>query len=767
MPRKTVSQNKPKRFSWRALFLVSLGFCIPLCGYLVYLDRVIVQQFEGKRFSLPARVYSRPLELFPGKDITAKQLAFELKKLNYTRHANIVRSGQFKSSATAFEIFIRPFTFWDGVQEASHIKIVLGDNNVKQIRNLATQENVDLIRLDPIQIGGIYPNQGEDRILVRLEQVPKSLLNALIATEDKRFYQHYGVDPKAVLRAITTIFTGQRIQGGSTLTQQLVKNFFLTQERTISRKLKEMIMAVLLEIHYSKEDILETYLNEVYFGQDRNRAIHGFGLASHFYFSRSIEHLDVHQSALLVGLLKGPTYYNPRKHRKRAEQRRNIVLKALLDQKYIDKKIYKKSFNTPVAVSKLPEKGQSPYPAFLDLVVRQLKRDYRENDLRSEGLRIFTTLNPYFQEISENALGTKLNSLEKSLALPKNHLQGSVVLVDVNTGEVEGLVGDRKVKYQGFNRALDASRQIGSLIKPAIYLTALSQTGNFHLASPLDDSPFTWHEPGVNDWQPQNYDKKFHGEVPLWIALAKSYNVAAARLGTDLGVSNVMNTVHRLGIEKSLPNYASGLLGTVHLSPYEVTQMYHTIANGGFKMPFRAIREVTTMEGEPLNRYHLSVDPAVATEPNYLIVRGLQKVVTQGTASGLPHALKKHLQPAGKTGTTDELRDSWFAGFTGDKVGVVWVGNDDNQSVQLTGSSGALKIWSEIFNRLPAKPIDLITPEKIEYLGVSKTAGFLAVDACHNTHTLPFHSDSIDHQRQYCGRKSKNRIKSWFKGLFN
>ncbi len=767
MPKKKPHKRQFLRFSWRALFLISLGFSLPLMAYVAYLDRVVVSQFEGKRFSLPARVYARPLELHPEKIITPTQLSSELKQLNYARVATLTTPGQFRSSFTRFSIFVRPFIFWDGEQSARQINVELKGNRIARILDADTNENLDLVRLDPIRIGGIYPNHGEDRTLVRLGQVPNFLVDALIATEDKRFYQHYGVDPKAVLRAFTTLFTGQRVQGGSTLTQQLVKNFYLTQERTIRRKLKEMIMAVLLELHYGKDEILETYLNEVYFGQDRNRAIHGFGLASQFYFSRNIEHISVNQAALLVGLLKGPAYYNPRKYPKRAKKRRDIVLKALYDQNYINKDIYTIATNSTIAISKLPDRGQSRYPAFMDLVIRQLKRDYRESDLRSEGLRIFTSLDPFTQNIAEQALATKLFRLEKDRGLSSGHLQGSVVIAKIPDGEVSAVVGDRNPRYQGFNRALDASRQIGSLIKPAIYLTALSQPQNYHLGTPLNDDAFTWQEDGIEDWEPQNYDRKFHGKVPLWFALAKSYNVSAARLGTELGVNNVMNTVHRLGIEKSLPNYASGLLGTVHLSPYEVTQMYHTIANGGFHTPFRTIRDITTMDGTPLNRYNLNVTPAVAAEPNYLMVKGLQQVVQRGTAAGLKRLIPKSLNAAGKTGTTDNLRDSWFAGFTGDKVAVVWIGNDKNKTVQLTGASGALKVWGEIVRQLPSQAVNMPTPETIEYLGVDNTTGLLSSHNCHNTHALPFHEDSVTERSNYCGRKSTNRIKSWFKGIFS
>lgn len=766
MPKRNTKGRKQSRFPWRALFLIGMGFSIPLTIYTLYLDRLVVAQFEGKRFSLPAKVFARPLELYPEKKLSAKQLSQELHHLNYTQTSHVSQAGQYKKTANAFEIFVRPFSFWDGPQTSRHIRVFIKQHSVSKIVDITSNQSIPLLRLDPMGIGGIYPNHGEDRTLVRLDQVPKHLINSLIAIEDKRFYQHHGVDPKAVLRALTTLVTGKALQGGSTLTQQLVKNFYLTPERTLRRKVKEMIMAILLEIHYSKQDILETYLNEVYFGQDRNRAIHGFALASQFYFSRSIEHLELHQAALLVGMLKGPIFYNPRKHPTRAKKRRNTVLQALLDQRFINQRSFQSARNEKIYISALPNRGQSPYPAFMDLVIRQLKRDYRESDLRSEGLRIFTSLNPLTQSVAEKSLSTQLDKLEHSLQLPKNHLQGSVVIINVADGEVSAIVGDRNSRFPGFNRALDASRQIGSLIKPAIYLTALTDSKKYHLASPLDDSPFTWSEPGIEDWSPLNYDKTFHDEVPLWKALAKSYNVAAARLGTELGVESVMNTARRLGVNKSLPNFASGLLGTVHLSPYQVAKMYHTIANGGFRTPFRAIREVTSMDGVPLHRYKLKVTPVVPSIANYLLVKGLQEVVSQGTGAGLKRYIPAKIRAAGKTGTTDNLRDSWFAGFTGNYVAVVWVGNDNNESVKLTGASGALRIWGDIMRQIFPEPISMITPEGVEYLGVDKSTGFLATSHCQNSRVLPFNQDSIESREQYCGRKKQSKIKSWIKGLF-
>lgn len=754
--------------TFKRIVFFFLLLLLALVLYGVYLDYIVRQQFEGKRFELPARVYARPLELFVGMALTPQQLRTELELLKYTSTPDPSTSGQYSQQNDVFLIYVRAFDFWDGAQEEQQLRIEIRGSAIASLVDAETNQGVDIARLDPVGIGGIYPSKGEDRELVRLEQVPESLINALLAIEDHRFYSHHGVDPRAILRALTTLIGRGRIQGGSTITQQLVKNFFLTPERTLRRKLTEMLMALLLEWRYSKNDILETYLNEVYLGQDRNRAIHGFGLASQFYFNRSIEQLELHQAALLVGMLKGPVSYNPRQHAQRALTRRNLVLAELSRRGYIDKHQYDALIQRSLDISPKPNMGLSPYPAFMDLVVRQLRSDYDEDDLRTEGLRIFTTLDPIAQRAAERTLTKRLGELEQQHRLSANTLEGALVMIHSQSGEVNVVVGGRRPRFEGFNRALDAARQIGSLFKPAIYLTALQQPERYTLVTLLDDSELLWQEPGIEDWQPSNYNNQYHGEVPLWLALAKSYNVSAARLGLDLGIQNIIETANKLGLERNLSPYASTLLGTAELTPMEVAQMYHTIASGGFRTPFRAIRAVMTIEGKPLKRYGLAVKQTLAPEPVYLLSAALQGVVREGTGKGLQHYLSPALNVAGKTGTTDGLRDSWFAGFTGDRVAVVWVGSDHNQSTGFTGAAGAMTVWGEVLSQLNPRPLTLPQPEGIEIISVDPLSG-LRVDAnCQEVLTLPFVGGSAPKESVRCTSVSGgNKIKNWFKRIFS
>ena len=760
--------KKFREFATRKrLRLILLSLALLLSGYTLYLDLTVRAQFEGKRWALPARVYARPLELYPGMKLSPEQLQTELAMLDYHDAGEPQDPGTYRRQNDEFSIVTRPFVFWDGAQPALWLRAGFDGNRLRTLTDIKNDKPVTLARLDPLLIGGIYPAHNEDRVLVRLSEIPPDLVNGLIAVEDRKFYSHHGIDPRGIARALVTTLRGGGVQGGSTLTQQLVKNFFLTPERTLRRKFTEMIMALLLEMHYSKGEILEAYANEIYLGQDGNRAIHGFGLASHFYFDKPLPRLDLPQAALLVGLVRGPSYYDPRHHPARALARRNLVLQEMRDQQYITQAQYAAARSTPLGVVEKAPEGTSLYPAFVELVHRQLRRDYHEEDLRSDGLQIFTTLDPQVQLAAEHALTTRLTQLEKARHIPPHALEGAIVVTNTQNGEVQALVGGRDTRYEGFNRALDAERPIGSLIKPAIYLTALERPDSYTLATLLDDSPLVWHVHGTNDWEPRNYDKTFHGQVPLRTALANSYNVSTARLGLTLGVQNVIDNVHTLGVDRDLTPYASSLLGADSLSPMEVTQMYQTFASGGFHVPLRAIREVLTADGQPLQHFPLSIQQVVDPAPAYLVTSAMQDVVREGTASGLNKYFSTDLHIAGKTGTTNDLRDSWFAGYTGDRLGVVWVGRDDNQPTNMTGASGAMTVWGAMMARLDPEPLNPPVPDNIEQVSIDPATGLRADENCQSAVSLPFIRGSAPTETAPCAAHSPGRsIKNWFQKLF-
>jgi penicillin-binding protein 1B len=751
--------------TWKRLRPVGLVLLLLLSGYTLYLDFRVRDAFEGRRFALPARLYARPLELFPGLKLTPDALARELVRLGYKELLIGEDPGRYVRHANSFEIMVRPFVFWDGAQPARRLRLDFHGNNLNAVYDLQNDQPLTLARLDPLYIGGIYPAHNEDRLLVQLDEVPEQLVQALIAIEDRKFYKHHGIHLRGIARAIAALVTGRGIQGGSTLTQQLVKNFFLSPERTLQRKATEILMALLLELHYDKRDILETYLNEIYLGQDGNRAIHGVGLASRFYFGKPLKELTLPESALLVGMVKGPGYYDPRRHPVRALERRNLVLSEMAKLEMLSPAQLAMARNEPLDVIKTPSMGTTSYPAFLDLVRRQLRRDYREVDLRSEGLHIFTTLDPVAQSSAEQALVKRLAQIERART-GVTGLEGAVVVTNVQNGEVQAVVGGRDASFEGFNRALDARRPVGSLLKPVIYLTALMQPKRYTLVTPLDDSPLVWKERGTSDWQPLNYDKTFHGQVPLRLALVHSYNVASARLGLDLGLSEVLNNARRLGVERELPLHAASLLGAVELAPFEVTQMYQTLASGGFRIPLRAIREVLTGSGQPVQRYELAIEQAFEAAPVYLLTSALQDVVSEGTAVGLKEYLPPSLRLAGKTGTTDELRDSWFAGFSGDRLAVAWVGYDDNRPAGLTGAVGALPVWGELMRKLDPEPLAPPMPEDVERVWIDPANGLRADRDCAGAIELPFLRDSAPEESSPCALSPGKTIKNWFRRLF-
>ncbi|HEX6265528.1 MAG TPA: penicillin-binding protein 1B [Burkholderiales bacterium] len=765
-----MARRKPYR---RILSYASLIAILLVAGFTLHLDLRVRSEFEGRRFALPARIYARPLELHAGLRVPQAAVEQELRDLGYKYVPQAQEPGSFTRSDAGLEIATRPFVFWDGPQPARRLQVAFDGDAVAALHD-AQGATLPLARLEPLPIGGIYPAGNEDRVLVRLNQVPKHLVDALIAIEDRSYFTHAGFDPRGLARAAVSLASG-KVQGGSTLTQQLVKNFFLTPERTLQRKFTELIMAVLLELHYDKNEILETYLNEIYLGQDRDRAIHGIGLAAQFYFGKQVQHLTLAESALLVGMVKGPAYYDPHRHAQRAVERRNLVLRETKELGSITMAQYAAARGSPLNVSPKPAMGTSPYPAFLQLVHRQLRRDYDEADLRSEGLHIFTTLDPQVQSAAERALTRRLAQFDKDKRFGEPGLEGAVVVTDAQSGEVQALVGGRDLRYRGFNRALDAARPVGSLLKPAVYLTALSDPSRYTLATPVDDGPFVWKSHGAKDWAPENYDRKHHGAVPLGTALAQSYNVATARLGTDMGVEKVLDDLRRLGVQRPMQPYAATLLGAVDLSPLDVAQMYQTIASGGFRTPLRAIREVTTQEGVPLKRYPIAVEQAFAPEPMYLLTAALQGVVRQGTAQGLANWLPPELGVAGKTGTTDEQRDAWFAGFTGDRLGVVWIGYDDNRAAKLSGAAAALPVWGEMMAALSPEPLALPKPEGIELVSIDPQTG-LRGGGCEGAQELPFVQGSAPQESAPCSNPldaaaeavgaTMEKAKSWLERLF-
>ncbi len=765
--RKKAKTNKKKPqkkgLSW---FKKALLFCF-VCGafifvsYIGYLDYTVRQQFVGKRWSIPARVYASPVELYAGLNITQREFENLLGQLNYYRDYQLSAPGTFYKKSNTIFLKSRRFTFWDTQQESQALKIQFNASSITDMTRLDNAANVAIFRLDPVQIGSFYPTLKEDRILIKLENAPDALIQGLLATEDRNFYQHVGISFKAIARAIyVNLKAGSLVQGGSTITQQLVKNFYLNAEKSFVRKANEALIALILEFRFTKDNILEAYLNEIYLGQNKASAIHGFGLASEFYFGRPLDDLDLSQIASLVAMVRGPSYYDPRRHPERANKRRNLVLDEMQKQGYITKRQAIKAKQEKLKVVAKTHRPANRYPAFMDLVKRQLRQEYRNEDLTTEGLRIFTTLDTFVQNKLEQTVTSKLNSLEKKPNVAK--LQSASLVTRRDSGEIVALMGSRYPNSAGFNRALDALRPIGSLIKPVVYLTALEYPDKYTVTHKVSDTAITVKGAKGKHWTPKNYDNIEHGEVELHTALSHSYNLATVRIGMDVGIARTAKTLRNMGVSREVKLYPSLLLGASPLTPLEVTQLYQTLAGDGFATPLRSIREVVAQDGERLQSYpytvRQSVDPAAAYITNTL----LQEAMREGTGRSAYLFLPKELGLAGKTGTTNQLRDSWFAGFSGDYLSVVWVGRDDNKPAGLTGASGALQVWIRLMKQIARQPVNLIPPETIEMQWIDPVNGLLADENCEQAKLYPFISGSAPQLTSPCIETSLDKAKTWF-----
>ncbi|MFP3927194.1 MULTISPECIES: penicillin-binding protein 1B [Pseudomonas] len=773
MTRSRTPKKSPKPTNSRLRSLLGWALKLSLVGlvilgcFAVYLDSIVQEKFSGKRWTIPAKVYARPLELFVGQKLSRDDFLLELDALGYRREGVANGPGAAAVNGNTVDLNTRGFQFYEGADPAQQIHVRFSGDYVAEL-SAANGAKLAVARLEPLMIGGLYPKNLEDRILIKLDQAPPYLLDTLVTVEDRDFYHHFGVSPKGILRAFwINASAGQMRQGGSTLTQQLVKNFYLTNERSITRKLTEAMMAVLLEIHYSKQEILEAYLNEVFVGQDGQRAVHGFGLASQYFFSQPLSELKLHQVALLVGLVKGPSYYNPRRNPERALERRNLVLDLLEQQGVATPEVVAAAKKMPLGVSKVGSLADSSFPDFLDLVKRQLRQDYRDEDLTEEGLRIFTSFDPILQMKSEAAVRESFAKISGRKGA--DEMETAMVVTNPETGEVQALIGSRQAGFAGFNRALDAVRPIGSLVKPAIYLTALERPQQYSLTSWIPDEPFQVKGADGQIWKPQNYDHKAHGNIFLYQGLAHSYNLSSAKLGLDLGIPNVFKTLTKLGVTREWPAFPSMLLGAGALTPIEVATMYQTIASGGFNTPLRGIRSVLTAEGEPLKRYPFQIQQRFDPGSIYLLQNAMQRVMREGTGKSVYNVLPSTLNLAGKSGTTNDSRDSWFAGFSQDLLAIVWMGRDDNGKTPFTGATGALQIWTSFMKKADPLPLDMAMPDNVVQAWVNASTGEGTDASCPNAVQMPYIRGSEPQPGPTCGGAAApaDSVMDWVKGWLN
>jgi len=732
--------------------------------FVVWVDHIVREKFDGKKWAVPARVYARPLEMYVSAPLSQEGLEFELRRLNYSRVRSLTKPGQWLVQGDEYRIFTRGYDFADGAESSRKIRVWLNQHRIERLK-ADSGGDISLMRLEPLEIGGIYPNHPENRVIVSLSKVPPLLGETLIAVEDRNFVNHFGLSPKAILRAaLANLKAGSVVQGGSTITQQLVKNFYLDSRQNLARKAIESVMALLLEFHYTKAEILETYINEVYLGQSGSQGVHGFALAAQHYFSKDLSELNSADIALLIGLVKGASYYNPWRHPERATSRRDLVLKVMYEGQLLSETEYHRARALPLGLVEPHKRQRQSYPAFLDLVKRQLLKDYKEEDLKTEGLSIFTTLDPKAQNQAELSMAETLGHLEKDYKLTNGSLEGGLAMLSLGNAEVLALVGGRNAQFSGFNRALDSRRPIGSLVKPAVYLAALEK--GYSLSTLISDAPVAVKGPDASVWRPRNFSRQSHGTVPMFEALAMSYNQATARLGMNLGLESVANTLRDSGVEKPFTVVPSLLLGSIELSPLDVATMYHTFAAEGFYTKPRSIRSVQTPSGDTLTRYALESERRFKATSVYMLNYALSLVMQEGTGrrSGLDGMAKQRVT-AGKTGTTNDQRDSWFSGYDGDRLMSVWLGRDDNGTTPLTGSSGALRVWADVMSHLPARSLTMAKPLELEYYWVDPQTGAMSGENCVGARRLPFEKSQRPQEKAHCEWR-ENPVLRWWKKVW-
>ena len=736
----------------------------------------LINKFEGPRWKLPGKVYSNSLTLLPGQNISTINLKGRLIRLNYQQVSQKPKSqGEFIATTNFLEIFLRDFNYPREKFEGYLLRINLEGNLILSMSNVVTGKEIYTAELEPELIGRFFGEKyREERDIVTFDQVSPYLINAIVSIEDNSFFEHHGINFRGLLRStLINIKNMRAVQGGSSITQQLVKNFYLTSVKTYTRKIKEAIMAVVLEMLYSKKDIFECYLNEVYFGHSGSVSICGVGEASKFYFGKSVINLKPQEAALLASLLKSPGIYNPRKEKgiNRAKIRRDYVLSQMVETGLISKEEANKAIESEIKVQHhTPNYTIAPY--FIEFLIKQLKEKYSFEILISEGFRVFTTLDVEMQFSSEKALKAGLENLEKTYPKltddPENLIQGAMIVMEPQTGFIRAMVGGRDFSKSQFNRVTTAKRQTGSVFKPFVYCTAfvMAEEGRFEFnpASILIDEPISIST-GAGTWKPRNYGNKYAGKVTARVALEKSINIPAVKLSEMVGIENVIEIARKLGIKTMLPKFSAVALGSVDLNLLETANAYSTLASLGTRAEPISIVDVVDKENNVLSKRSVRVENAIPSGAAYLTVNIMKGVMNQGTGASA-RRMGFTAPAAGKTGTTNNYRDAWFVGFNPNLLAGVWVGFDNNRNLGLTGGRAALPIWTDFMKSQinESNAVDWDPPDSVVFHKIDSVNGKLAIYGCPKTIEEAFIKGMVPTEK--CDEHADSIVDN-FKSLFN
>ncbi len=727
--------------------------------FCIYLDAKVRKTFEGQRWQVPVQVYGQLKTLRLGEPENLDEIAESLKINGYQKVNFATRVGQFSQSEERLDIFQRPFDFSDGSNHAQQLKIKVVNGIIVALN--IDEQAVPQLTLEPQLLARLVPDNKEDRILVSLEELPSQLIDTLLLIEDRDYYHHHGVSPVGIFRALfKNIRAGRTVQGGSTLTQQLAKNMFLSRERTLSRKIKEALMSLILEFRYSKDQLLEAYINEVYLGQNYGNGVYGFGLASKFYFGKAINEISHAQMALLIAQVKGPSYYDPWRHPKRAKERRDLVLRLMFEQHMLSLVDFEIAAESDLSIRKSRRLAKKNYPAYLQLVNAELNQ-HLSSFTQKSGIKVFTGFSHRSQQLLEQSVAKQLPLLERNYK--QKDLEAAMVVTDIATAEIRALVGGRESGYAGFNRAINAKRHIGSLIKPAIYVAALERYQQYNFATILDDKAITLKNGSGKKWQPKNYDGKYRGQVSLIEGLVYSLNVPTINLGMSIGLDSVADAIKALGYQQKIQMRPSVLLGAINMSPLEINQLYLAIASKGYYQKTHTITHILSSKNETLWEKEQLSEQRLSSNAAYLLDYALAQVAQKGTARSLTWRLNNK-KVAGKTGTSNALRDSWFIGYDNKHLVTTWLGKDNNKPTGLTGSSGALPLFADFMKKQGVVELAEEKPDGIVMTLFEQQTGNAVTDDCANTVSYPAVGAGIVTSKQCLEEKVDQR--SWFEKVF-
>lgn len=774
-----------QRYRWPIGFIIC---CLLVVAFLALqsLGQELEERFHEASDSVPTRVYSSVYWLRPGTGASVDELKYRLKERDYreVQVGQVRAPGQYALEAdglgfpTVLSVFSNDFSYPPIAKEVifgssehetapASFTITWAGGAVEKVLDESGSE-VDGVALEPVLVAQLSRGGAEARKTVPIGEIPHTLLEGIVLTEDKRFLEHIGLDPRGIARSIwVNLRAGRYEQGASTITQQLARNIYLTRKRTLMRKIKEIAMSIYLEIRFSKDEILQKYLNEVYFGQSGSVAIHGVSEAARFYFNKSLDELSIAEQAFMAGIVKGPFYYSPWRHFERAKGRQEIVLGNMRDAGVITDAQYKQAMAEKLRFAKV-NSVQNRAPYFTDMVQSQLIKELPEQEVVGAGLTIFSTVDTYFQSLAESSLSGAVSALEGNLkkyldresrrtkkkkvpnsdtATPQEDprlLQGVFLAVDPSNGQILSLMGGRSYEESTYNRAILMKRHIGSLIKPFVYLSALLYGRNpddtpMNSISKFQDEPFTYEFDGKR-WTPRNYEDDYAGTVTMRYALAHSINTVAAQVAVKTGLENLVTVAQAAGLESEMRALPSLSLGAVDATPLDVAKAYSALANFGVLRELTSILAVTSEDGRPVVSFRHRDDRTLPVEETANLVQIMTSVFESGTAQGA--RVKGFNWPAaGKTGTTNEFRDAWFAGFTEKMIAVSWVGfdRDDDlvrkhrKALKLTGAVAALPAWTQFMIGVHKnqEPRDLAYPDGVlRRVEVDLISGGRATNAC-------------------------------------